>query len=218
MKDVKSILLVCLLLVFAVIGGGFLGEALSNAQKKEVRKIVENVLNERMTKFPPRRNDIIEEREDFRPHFISDTGASITEINTIGFKEMENNMSTIKKISTQNAPAAVGPYSQAIDAGAFIFLAGQIPLDQKTGQLVQGGVDAQTKRVIENIKAVLAAAGSDLAKVVSSTVYLTDMNDFAKMNEVYASYFAEPYPARAAVAVKQLPKNALVEIAVIAAK
>jgi len=124
----------------------------------------------------------------------------------------------MKKISTQNAPAAVGPYSQAIDAGAFIFLAGQIPLDPKTGQLVEGGVDAQTKRVIENIKAVLAEAGSDLTKIVSSTVYLTDMDNFAKMNEVYASYFAEPYPARVTIAVKSLPKNVLVEIAVIAMK
>jgi len=124
----------------------------------------------------------------------------------------------MKKISTQNAPAAVGPYSQAIDAGAFVFLAGQIPLDPKTNQLVEGGVDAQTKRVIENIKAVLAEAGSDLTKIVSSTVYLTDMDNFAKMNEVYASYFAEPYPARVTIAVKSLPKNALVEIAVIAMK
>lgn len=124
----------------------------------------------------------------------------------------------MKKISTQNAPAAVGPYSQAIDAGAFIFLAGQIPLDPKTSQLVEGGVDAQTKRVIENIKAVLAAAGSDLTKIVSSTVYLTDMENFAKMNEVYASYFVEPYPARVTIAIKSLPKNALVEIAVIAVK
>ena len=124
----------------------------------------------------------------------------------------------MKKISTQNAPAAIGPYSQAIDAGMFIFLAGQIPLDAKTNQLVEGGVDAQTKQILENIKAVLAAAGSDLTKVVSSTVYLNDMDNFAKMNEVYASYFAEPYPARVTIAVKSLPKNALVEIAVIAAK
>ncbi|MFA6175781.1 MAG: RidA family protein [Phycisphaerae bacterium] len=124
----------------------------------------------------------------------------------------------MKKISTQNAPAAVGPYSQAIDAGAFVFLAGQIPLDPKTNQLVEGGVDAQTKRVIENVKAVLAEAGSDLTKIVSSTVYLTDMDNFAKMNEVYASYFAEPYPARVTIAIKALPKNAMVEIAVIAMK
>ena len=124
----------------------------------------------------------------------------------------------MKKISTQNAPAAIGPYSQAIDAGMFIFLAGQIPLDAKTNQLVEGGVDAQTKQILENIKAVLAAAGSDLTKVVSSTVYLNDMDNFAKMNEIYASYFAEPYPARVTIAVKSLPKNALVEIAVIAAK
>lgn len=124
----------------------------------------------------------------------------------------------MKKINTQNAPAAVGPYSQAIEAGQFIFLAGQIPLEPKTGQLVAGGVDAQTKQSLENIKAVLAEAGSDLKKVVSTTVYLTDMNDFAKMNEVYASYFAEPYPARVTIAIKALPKNALVEIAAIAMK
>ena len=127
-------------------------------------------------------------------------------------------MAIMKKISTQNAPAAVGPYSQAIDAGAFVFLAGQIPLEPKTNQLVEGGVDAQTKRGIENIKAVLAEAGSDLTKIVSSTVYLTDMDNFAKMNEVYASYFAEPYPARVTIAIKALPKNAMVEIAVIAMK
>ena len=127
-------------------------------------------------------------------------------------------MNTIKKINTQNAPAAVGPYSQAVETKDFVFLSGQIGLDPKTEKIVDGGIAGETKQAIENIKAVLGAAGSDLTKVVSSTVYLTDMNDFAKMNEVYASYFAELFPARATVAVKSLPKNALVEIAVIAAK
>ena len=124
----------------------------------------------------------------------------------------------MKKINTQNAPAAVGPYSQGIETEQFIFLAGQIPLDPKTGLLVDGGVDTQTKQVIENIKAVLAAAGSGLQKVVSTNVYLTDMNDFAKMNEVYKNYFTEPYPARTTIAVRELPKSAKVEIAVIAVK
>ena len=124
----------------------------------------------------------------------------------------------MKKINTQNAPAAVGPYSQAVEAKDFVFLSGQIGLDPKTGKIVDGGIAAETKQSLENIKAVLIAAGSDLTKVVSTTVYLTDMNDFAKMNEIYAGYFAEPFPARATVAVKQLPKNAMVEIAAVAAK
>lgn len=127
-------------------------------------------------------------------------------------------MDGIKKISTENAPAAIGPYSQAIIAGDTIYLSGQIGLEPKSGKLVDGGIAGETKQALENIKAVLLAAGSDIANVVSVTVYLADMNDFAKMNEVYASFFTEPYPARATVAVKQLPKNAKVEISVIAVK
>ncbi len=127
-------------------------------------------------------------------------------------------MSTLKKINTGNAPAAIGPYSQAIAAGEFIFVAGQLGLDPKTGKLVEGGIEAETKQVLENIKAVLIAAGSSLAKVVSASVYLADMDDFAKMNEIYAGYFVEPEPARAAVAVKTLPKNGRVEISVIAVR
>ncbi|MCX5634028.1 MAG: RidA family protein [Phycisphaerae bacterium] len=127
-------------------------------------------------------------------------------------------MDTIRKITTENAPAAIGPYSQAVVADNTIYLAGQIGLEPKSGKLVDGGIAGETKQVLENIKAVLLAAGSDITKVVSTAVYLTDMDDFAKMNEVYAKFFKEPYPARATVAVKQLPKNARVEISAIAVK
>ena len=127
-------------------------------------------------------------------------------------------MDAIKKINTDNAPAAIGPYSQAIAAGNMIYLSAQIGLEPKTGKLVDGGIAAETKQTLENIKAVLLAAGSDLTKVVFVNVYLVDMNDFAAMNEVYGGYFKEPYPARATVAAKSLPKNAKVEISAVAVK
>ncbi len=122
----------------------------------------------------------------------------------------------IKKITTQNAPAAIGPYSQAIVAGDIIYISGQLGIVPQSGKLIDDTIAGQTKQVLENIKAILSAGGSDLSKVVSTTVFLVDMDDFAKMNEVYAAYFKEPYPARATVAVKELPKNAKVEISVIA--
>src|SRR4030042_2714330 len=115
-------------------------------------------------------------------------------------------MSLKKKINTENAPAAIGPYSQAIAAGNIIYLAAQIGLEPKTGKLVDGGIVAETRQTLENIKAVLLAAGSDTTKVVFVNVYLVDMNDFAAMNEIYAGYFKEPCPARATVAVKSLPR------------
>jgi 2-iminobutanoate/2-iminopropanoate deaminase len=127
-------------------------------------------------------------------------------------------MDAIRKISTANAPAAIGPYSQAVEVKGFVYLSGQLGIDSKAGALVDGGITAETKEVLENMKAVLIAAGCDLTKVVSTTVYLADMDDFAKMNEVYAGYFIEPFPARATVAVKQLPKNAKVEISAVAVK
>jgi 2-iminobutanoate/2-iminopropanoate deaminase len=127
-------------------------------------------------------------------------------------------MSAVKKINTEKAPAAIGPYSQAVVAGNMIYLSGQIGLEPKSGKLADGGIAGETKQALENIKAVLLAAGSDIASVVSVTVYLADMNEFAAMNEVYAAYFKEPYPARATVAVKNLPKNARVEISAIAVK
>jgi 2-iminobutanoate/2-iminopropanoate deaminase len=119
-------------------------------------------------------------------------------------------------VSTPAAPAAIGPYSQAIRAGGFLFLSGQIPLDPATGQLVSGGIEPQTRQVFTNIGEILKAAGASFDHVVSATVYVADMNDFAKVNEIYATYFAAPAPARATVQVARLPKDSLVEIQVIA--
>ena len=125
----------------------------------------------------------------------------------------------MKSISTSNAPAAIGPYSQAVDSGAgLVFLSGQLPLDPATGAFPEGGIQAQTRQSLRNVQAILEAAGLSLANVVKTTVFLADMGDFAAMNEVYASFFAEPFPARSAVAAKALPMGALVEIECIAAK
>jgi 2-iminobutanoate/2-iminopropanoate deaminase len=121
-----------------------------------------------------------------------------------------------KVISTKDAPGAVGPYSQAIRAGSMVFCAGQIPLHPNSGQIESQDVGEQAKRVLENIGAVLKAANLSFADVVKTTVFLADMNDFAAMNEVYGKYFAEPYPARATVQVARLPKDARVEIDLIA--
>jgi 2-iminobutanoate/2-iminopropanoate deaminase len=130
-------------------------------------------------------------------------------------------MSLLEKsaVSTPNAPAAIGPYSQAVACGQMIYTSGQIPLDPATGQIVEGGIREQTMRVLENLKAVLAAVESDLQRVVKVTVYLKNMSDFAAMNEVYTSYLAHQgwvAPARSTVEVARLPKDALVEIDVIA--
>jgi 2-iminobutanoate/2-iminopropanoate deaminase len=124
----------------------------------------------------------------------------------------------ITVIASPNAPAAVGPYSQAVATGNLIFCAGQIPLDPATGNLVDGDVTVQTQRVIENIKAVLVAGGATLKDVVKSTVFLLDMNDFAAMNAVYAQHFEAPFPARSTIQVARLPKDAHVEIEVIASR
>jgi 2-iminobutanoate/2-iminopropanoate deaminase len=125
----------------------------------------------------------------------------------------------MKPISTDHAPAAIGPYSQAIDSGAgLVFLSGQLPIDPSTGAFPDGGVREQTRQSILNAKAILEAAGLNLSNVVKTTVFLADMGDFAAMNEVYAQFFTEPFPARSAVAVKTLPKGALVEIECIAAR
>jgi 2-iminobutanoate/2-iminopropanoate deaminase len=115
-------------------------------------------------------------------------------------------------VSTQAAPAAIGPYSQAIRAGDFLFVSGQIPLDPATGTLVDGDVRTQTRRVLENLSAIVAAGGASLDRVVKTTVYLVDMNDFPAMNEVYATFFTAPAPARATVQVGRLPKDVRVEI------
>ncbi len=119
-------------------------------------------------------------------------------------------------IQTDLAPQAIGPYSQAIKAHGLVFASGQIPLDPATMQLVEGGIREQTERVLENLQAVLAAAGSALDRVVKTTVYLADMNEFAAMNEVYAKYFSETKPARATVQVARLPRDVRVEIDVVA--
>lgn len=121
------------------------------------------------------------------------------------------------QIATEKAPGAIGPYSQAIDCGPFIYASGQIPLNPATGEMAEG-ITEQTRQSLANVKAILEAAGLTMANVVKTTVFLADMSDFAAMNAVYAEAFEAPYPARSAVAVKQLPKNALVEIEVIAAK
>ena len=119
-------------------------------------------------------------------------------------------------VKTEGAPAAIGPYSQAVRAGGFIFASGQIPLDPKTGEFVAGGVAEQTEQVMRNLTAVLEAAGSGLNRIVKTTVFLADMNDFAAMNEVYGRYFTENPPARATVEAARLPRDARVEIEAIA--
>jgi 2-iminobutanoate/2-iminopropanoate deaminase len=122
----------------------------------------------------------------------------------------------MKIIATPHAPAAIGPYSQAVVSNGFAFLSGQIPLDPATGQLIEGEIAAQTQRVLENLKAVLESCGSSLDRVVKTTVYLTDMREFARKNEVYARYFPANPPARATVQAARLPRDVRVEIDCIA--
>lgn len=123
----------------------------------------------------------------------------------------------MKAIQTEKAPAAIGPYSQAIDSGAgIVFVSGQLPIDPATGAFPEGGVQEQTRQSLTNAKAILESAGLSLKNVVKTTVFLADMADFTAMNEIYAQFFSAPFPARSAVAVKALPKGALVEIECIA--
>lgn len=119
-------------------------------------------------------------------------------------------------IQTENAPAAIGPYSQAVAADGVLYVSGQIPLDPVSGEIVEGGLSAQTTRVLENLKAVVEAAGGDLGKIVKVTIYITDMGQFATVNELYGSYFSAPFPARACVEVSALPKGVEVEMDAIA--
>lgn len=121
-----------------------------------------------------------------------------------------------KAIQTEDAPAAIGPYSQSIRAGNFLFLSGQIPIEPATGRMVTLGIETQTRQVLQNIQAILMAAGVNTDAVVKTTIYLTDLNDFQAVNEIYTEYFDEPYPARATVQVAALPRGALVEIDAIA--
>lgn len=124
----------------------------------------------------------------------------------------------MKVVNTNKAPKAIGPYSQAIEANGLIITSGQLPIDPATGEFAPGGIKEQTRQSLTNAKAILEEVGIGLGNVMKTTVFLSDMNDFAAMNEVYAEFFSEPFPARSAIAVKTLPKNALVEVECIAAK
>ena len=124
----------------------------------------------------------------------------------------------MKVINTNKAPKAIGPYSQAIEANGLVITSGQLPIDPATGEFAPGGIKEQTRQSLTNAKAILEEAGISMANVMKTTVFLSDMNNFAAMNEVYAEIFSEPFPARSAIAVKTLPKNALVEVECIAAK
>ena len=123
-----------------------------------------------------------------------------------------------KAINTNNAPAAIGPYSQAIEANGMVFASGQLPIDPATGAFAEGGIKEQTRQSLTNAQNILKLAGTYLGHVVKTTVFLSDMDNFAAMNEVYSEFFVQPFPARSAVAVKTLPKNALVEVECIAVK
>ncbi len=124
----------------------------------------------------------------------------------------------MKALTTEKAPAAIGPYSQAIEANGFVYASGQLPIDPATGAFPEGGVKEQTRQSILNAQAILRSAGLELSNVAKTTVLLSDIADFAAMNEVYAEFFGEPYPARSAFAVRALPKGALVEVEMIAAR
>ena len=121
-----------------------------------------------------------------------------------------------KAIATAAAPSVIGPYNQAIQVGNLLYTSGQIPIDPATGQIVEGGIEEQTRRSLLNVQAILKEAGVTMGNVVKTTVFMADMNDFPAMNTVYAEFFTQPFPARSAVAVKSLPKGALIEIEVVA--
>ena len=123
-----------------------------------------------------------------------------------------------KALNTEKAPAAIGHYSQGIEANGMVFLSGQLPIDATTGAFPEGGIKEQTRQSLQNAKSILQSAGLDMKNVVKTTVLLSDINDFAAMNEVYSEFFEQPYPARSAFAVRDLPKGALVEIEMIAVK
>lgn len=118
-------------------------------------------------------------------------------------------------VATNNSPAAIGPYSQAIDTGAYVFVSGQLPLDPVSQQIVEGGIQQQTEQVLKNIQSILVASELSLSNVVKTTVFLSSMDDFGSFNEVYGRYFTSPHPARSTVEVSRLPKNALIEVEVI---
>ncbi|MCP2519389.1 RidA family protein [Candidatus Aminicenantes bacterium AC-335-A11] len=121
-----------------------------------------------------------------------------------------------KEIKTDKAPKAIGPYSQAIEANGFIFVSGQIPIDPATGEIIKGSIEKQTEQVLKNIKAILEEAGSSMENIVKATVYLSNLEDYSKVNEIYGKYIPSPYPARAAFQVARLPKDVGIEIEIIA--
>jgi 2-iminobutanoate/2-iminopropanoate deaminase len=133
-----------------------------------------------------------------------------------GFENVEAQVSRKRAVESAEAPKAIGPYSQAIVANGFVYTAGQVGTDPKTGALIEGGIVEQTEQALKNIEAVLKAAGSGMEDVVKTTVFLADMNDFAKMNEVYAKRFKQPFPARSTVQVARLPRDAKIEIEAVA--
>jgi 2-iminobutanoate/2-iminopropanoate deaminase len=136
---------------------------------------------------------------------------------TITIKNVTKGRGSMKQIiSTNKAPAAIGPYSQAVKAGSMVYTSGQIPLVPATGQIVEGGIEEQTRQVLENVREVLAAAGASLDHVVKTTVFIKDMNDFAAMNMVYGQYFTSAYPSRSTVEVARLPRDVKVEIEAVA--
>jgi 2-iminobutanoate/2-iminopropanoate deaminase len=141
------------------------------------------------------------------------TAATLAATMSCTLRQVRPNMQTVH---TDNAPAAIGPYSQAVVANGFVFTAGQVPFNPQTMQLVEGDIGAQTEQVMKNLQAILQQAGADLSTVVKTTVFLKDMNDFAAMNEVYARHFGEHKPARSTVQVARLPRDAHVEIEVVA--
>jgi len=130
-------------------------------------------------------------------------------------REAQGGIPMVKAIHTENAPAAIGPYSQAIQAGDFLYVSGQIPIDPATGEVVEG-IENQTKQVLNNLKAILDEAETDFSHVTKFTIFIKDMNNFATINEIYGSFLEEPYPARATVEVSRLPKDVLVEMDVVA--
>lgn len=135
---------------------------------------------------------------------------------SIPYKNLKGRIRMKREIRTDKAPKAIGPYSQAIEANGFIFVSGQIPIDPTTGEIIKGSIEKQTEQVLKNIKAILEGAGSTMENIVKATVYLSNLKDYSKVNEIYGKYIPSPYPARAAFQVARLPKDVGIEIEVIA--
>jgi 2-iminobutanoate/2-iminopropanoate deaminase len=135
---------------------------------------------------------------------------------SIPYRKLKGRSRMKKEIKTDKAPKAIGPYSQAIEANGFIFVSGQIPIDPATGEIIKGSIEKQTEQVLKNIKAILEEAGSSMENIVKATVYLSNLEDYSKVNEIYGKYIPSPYPARAAFQVARLPKDVGIEIEIIA--